>query len=595
MGGLPRLFASAVALAFLAKAGRRVQPAVFRASGSETMPVALWTKAGLLDQLGALETEIAPSEALAGLVRRLESEKGTVDLVVISHQTTLEDPAFVAALPCGGGIRAYVAAVDRDGQLTFLGRRPHNLTALNTAHIPLESLFAREPARAAAALRNPADRRPAIFRVQPFPLLLAPMETIEIGWRREDGGGVGLTADGSVWVWSDSKQGSRRLPTPALHGRTLGLVYAKEERCWFAAKYRAVERRLELIRWFEGEELEISASFLAFEKMSAVPQDIFARGGFLYVVFSDRVTIIAVRTGELVSEQKFPNHAKPVGTRYLTLTASPKISHYCLFDWDGLALKLTELAIRHTSTLGRIILLFDRESFSAPWAVDEHGRIFDTDEPDVCVLPPVGPVIYAKASPSGSRLWLQGAKQSPKLVSLDDRKVSAAFASPFRHFDGFAEPRRWSVRTKFTHAALTLCSVMLRAQKGYYVEIVLCHGGFRFLKHEDDRHAAQPLPFGPPEEVSPSGCHLRRAEWLDGSAAVLDSRGLLHLQSSDASIPEISFVLAESTALPAWSSDGQMIGPAFFIGDRLASPFDSPAIAEALRRFSAMIRIGASK
>jgi hypothetical protein len=60
------------------------------------------------------------------------------------------------------------------------------------------------------------------------------------------------------------------------------------------------------------------------------------------------------------------------------------------------------------------------------------------------------------------------------------------------------------------------------------------------------------------------GCELKIAQWSDGSRAWLDSRGLLHLRSSNPSIPEISLVLNSSGPLAAWCSDGLRYGPAFF-------------------------------
>ncbi len=61
------------------------------------------------------------------------------------------------------------------------------------------------------------------------------------------------------------------------------------------------------------------------------------------------------------------------------------------------------------------------------------------------------------------------------------------------------------------------------------------------------------------------------AEWKDGSQAWLDVRGLLHLRSSDRSVPELTITLSQQE--PAfWSSDGKVCGPNYFIGDATAEP-----------------------
>ena len=67
-----------------------------------------------------------------------------------------------------------------------------------------------------------------------------------------------------------------------------------------------------------------------------------------------------------------------------------------------------------------------------------------------------------------------------------------------------------------------------------------------------------------PSEV---GFRLHQAVWEDGSRVILDSRGLLHLKSSDRSIPEATLVLTEPE-VAVWVSDGRMWGSPYYLGDR---------------------------
>jgi hypothetical protein len=59
---------------------------------------------------------------------------------------------------------------------------------------------------------------------------------------------------------------------------------------------------------------------------------------------------------------------------------------------------------------------------------------------------------------------------------------------------------------------------------------------------------------------------LRCATWEDGSRAYLDDRHLLHLRSSDPSVPEVSLVLAEGE-ISGWCSDGRTWGHPYFLVD----------------------------
>ena len=69
------------------------------------------------------------------------------------------------------------------------------------------------------------------------------------------------------------------------------------------------------------------------------------------------------------------------------------------------------------------------------------------------------------------------------------------------------------------------------------------------------------------EDVTPKGIgySLAQASWSGGSRVILDSRGLLHFQSEDRSIPEFSVVLSE-TQLSGWSADGRRWGIEYFHG-----------------------------
>jgi hypothetical protein len=59
--------------------------------------------------------------------------------------------------------------------------------------------------------------------------------------------------------------------------------------------------------------------------------------------------------------------------------------------------------------------------------------------------------------------------------------------------------------------------------------------------------------------------------WEDGSRAVIDSRGLLHLQSSDKALPEITIVLAIGIQIACWASNGNATGNLRFIDEKRVS------------------------
>jgi hypothetical protein len=58
---------------------------------------------------------------------------------------------------------------------------------------------------------------------------------------------------------------------------------------------------------------------------------------------------------------------------------------------------------------------------------------------------------------------------------------------------------------------------------------------------------------------------FRRFRWDDGSEAVVDTRGFMHLKSADSSIPEISFVLVLEKYTALWAADGKSCGNDYFL------------------------------
>lgn len=53
--------------------------------------------------------------------------------------------------------------------------------------------------------------------------------------------------------------------------------------------------------------------------------------------------------------------------------------------------------------------------------------------------------------------------------------------------------------------------------------------------------------------------------WTEGSEAIVDARGFLHLVSSDKTLPEVSLVLIQNKTMTGWASDGTHAGNDYFI------------------------------
>jgi hypothetical protein len=56
--------------------------------------------------------------------------------------------------------------------------------------------------------------------------------------------------------------------------------------------------------------------------------------------------------------------------------------------------------------------------------------------------------------------------------------------------------------------------------------------------------------------------------WRDGSEVLADSRGFLHLRSSDKAIPHIIILMIMGKPTACWASDGDKCGPEYFTGQK---------------------------
>jgi hypothetical protein len=99
---------------------------------------------------------------------------------------------------------------------------------------------------------------------------------------------------------------------------------------------------------------------------------------------------------------------------------------------------------------------------------------------------------------------------------------------------------------------------------GYKSETIL-------IKHNnEDRHKKMKAWNTSEEEVPAllfnTNIKYARFVWADGSEVLADSRGLLHLRSSDKTIPEITIVMIMGKPTACWAADGRVCGPAYFTG-----------------------------
>ena len=170
-------------------------------------------------------------------------------------------------------------------------------------------------------------------------------------------------------------------------------------------------------------------------------------------------------------------------------------------------------------------------------------------------------------SADGSRVVANAANGSYLCFDLEKLRSRKLAVSPGRWLDARAAyvPTR-SVRRRFTHVTATTDGRLeLCSPKGQWLGMHVPGRGVIHLTPRQHGSEGRTVGFEPRRTSKRFGCELAAAMWNDGTRAYWDSRGLLHLKSSDPDIEEVSLVVGE-WEVAAWCSDGTICGPEFFTG-----------------------------
>lgn len=100
---------------------------------------------------------------------------------------------------------------------------------------------------------------------------------------------------------------------------------------------------------------------------------------------------------------------------------------------------------------------------------------------------------------------------------------------------------------------------------------LMVESGMILINHNNENKQKKIKTWSTSEEDAHFGLsntYLRfsRFVWNDGSEVVTDSRGLLHLRSSNKMIPEITIVMIMGKPTACWAADGRVCGSAYFTG-----------------------------
>ncbi len=587
--GLPRVFAHSLALAFAMQCERDAEVTVQTRGEPDPdadgeLPIVPLTDAkldsreGLMDLLGRLTPEHQPGEAVRGFLAQSQDSRAlaeAADCIVITHPAAADDPEFRHALRQIPGAEFFLATVDAQGNYRLAAHNPAGRRELQQARLDLESLLSGgSKSLSADLLRHRDASLPKILRQREFPLFLAPSLELANTVFHPETGLVGYTKTGLLYHWPDAGQGAKLL-TDSLPGGVISWREIDPDERIARLLIPRADRTATLItaNLENGETTQMQLKHgLEFVRHTCRVDDL--------LVFAGDRSLVAHRLSDghksatLECERcrrgcgrfvrlGYEWYAINAGIIRLTLTPAPELS--------GLTTELVWEAanwpapIAMTTDLAAYCLLDPAQLVSRPGAarfVSLRGMSWD------------GERLIVSATPRGANVV-----ESRYFVDLNRGEVESASATDQRLEPGAANilRRGQNVRNRYSAVGVSPGGVLL-VRSGAREFVMSSPAGVPRLQWDQSaerRAQVADRVFWEELEaaVPPAGTRFRlqKAAWPDGSAAYLDARGLLHLKSSDTTVPEVTLVMKEGM-ISAWATSGEYTGNAYFIGANAPRP-----------------------
>jgi MoxR-vWA-beta-propeller ternary system domain bpX1/MoxR-vWA-beta-propeller ternary system domain bpX0 len=599
--GIPRVFATAVALAVAATAGREGRLSCFRARGRTVVPVDLTSRDGLVEHLASLEPDLHPGPALAALQAALEASPTGVsglpespgppeglDVVVVTTEDVATDLDFQRALVDQALWPLHLATVRRDGRFQLLLCGLHGRKTLRTAMLDLEGLFTPRKSRAAPLIdrKQPAGL-PAILSVRPFPLLLSHAFNPSQSWLVPGQGLLTLTRDRRLLLWTGPGQGARQLADDLPRGNLV----------WASAECRDGE--VKAVTWFPGTDAlhlltirptEGRCEVVKLERSVGRGGTVAAHNGALFLISGSQADIFSLATGKRGRVTSIPRGFHWDGGRFFRAGNE----HWMALCNAGPTARLEAVL----SAPRPLIRMFERPGIEGPIGVTPQGDLYftATGETRKTRTSLVSPVQVRAISRSGDRVVIgnqPGTRQAHHdfVIEVDTGEVRSWYGDPDACVERtYHHACPLSLRTQFTHIGPgPRGQLVLTTRKKAHLGIEGSGNEIRLRSLElQSRDFTRRVAFQPTPSPAGVGYTLKVASWSDGSQAFLDSRGLLHLRSSSFAIRETTIVLTD-WPLAGWCSDGRLWGHRYFTGpppDTSDPAFPLAAINAFARRLS---------
>ena len=577
MWGTPRVYAAAVGLALAAMGERAGAARILRAAGESLVEVDFTTRGGLEQHLAVLDRRLDLSEAIPALAGAVDPV--TSETILVTSEAGAADDAVRRLLREHLPV-CYVAAVSQEGNFSLWGRSPAGTRLIRRARLDLSALL--EPPRHRPAATPLVDRDrselPGALRLEKFPLLL-PCDVphwrnlLLVGETTSPRRWVILTNDRRLTVWGTRRTGGWQITDRLPRGDVQWFRF--DERTGLLELVLGQLAHAEL----HGLRIDLFQEQVVSSVRFALPQDpvqCVAEHHGLFSIRRGAVDQLDFQTGRVLRTATPPPSVTWSGGRFFkglngwyALSGGDRGPHWEL------------LLPRETVGPDFVVTIVDVPEKGGPAAILSSGEILFLvpDRKDPGSARPLshlmGPDARIEIVDHEGRCVLLNPKgpngRSRHLIDLRGENLITPLKKDTRQLFDDTQWNQLSQRNllkRFRSIGSSYGHLTLTSTKGRLLKLTYATEGvptIRLVEAEPGFSAGKVCHFK--DDVTPKGIGytLSQAEWSDGSRVVLDSRGLLHFQSSDRSIPEFSVVLSE-IQVSGWCADGRRWGAEYFHG-----------------------------
>ncbi|MEI8021218.1 MAG: hypothetical protein WCH39_23630, partial [Schlesneria sp.] len=579
-----------------------------RASGDTVNPVDLQTREGLVAHLEMLEPEVHPGRSLREFFQRVRKSESPGDVVIVTTDTVLADPEFQRQLSDADAPLLYLATVDRDGYFQLWSRGPRGRKCHANLQLDLDVLFEAPQHPSKTLIDSKIDpNQPAFLRVKhcPFRFQLHGSNGLhnDVHWSipLRQGGDVDrerridqqekrvdldsvsdstpkklerglffLTKDHTLRLFDESNRGALQIGENLPFGRYLYSWTSDEKGLSHALIYSESDIEIYLfsidLNKREVQATPLPSPILKINRPRLHHLSAVAKGSVVFLIHQEAIEVFGVKTKYMLKQMHCEMTYKGFNQRYYFNSAMCHGDAWNALSYDGLAIQLQHVPLGKYLSFSSQLVLFDRRGHDGAFAIDPRGLIVNlTDQTERAFLEqPFSDLEVLDIEDDGSRVLVRYSQPRDKkdyYRIVETETCLTKQVSPFgtlAAFDAISADFGVVPTVSFTRAYVEDGQLCLVADQQVCWKFAIQNNELSLIQASGIQERNLLKVFTPLKR-SEYGYAQSMAKWSDGSRLWIDSRGLLHLQSSDRQIPEATMMLSLDE-IAVWTSDGKMLG-----------------------------------